>query len=350
MTEIANSVKKTIMAKKLTSPGIVDVAKKAGVSPATVSRVIRNSEIVRPETAAKVQTAIDDLNYGKERALSQATSKEKQIAVIVPDIVDPFFSELLRGIVALARVHGYSIILCNSDYSAAVEHEYIASAVERELEGIILVPTSGSIALLDTLLQKSIHVMFLDRIVENDDISYVISDDKEGAYHAIKYLLDLGHKDILYLGGDREISTEKNRLAGYKKALSEAGLPIRESLIRECSFHADIIYKETQKIVRSDMSFTAVFAASDLIALSVEKALQEIGKSVPTDVSLIGYSDMPFSKFISLTTVSTPGYEMGKNAMISLMDLIEGRVEAPHKVILKPSVVFRSSCKATFSS
>ena len=96
------------------------------------------------------------------------------------------------------------------------------------------------------------------------------------------------------------------------------------------------------------MSFTAVFAASDLIALSVEKALQEVGKSVPSEISLIGYSDMPFSKFISLTTVSSPAYEMGKNAIVSLIDLIEERVEAPHKVVLKPSVVFRSSCKAIF--
>ncbi len=322
----------------------MDVAIKAGVSPATVSRVIGNKKLVKPETVDRVNDAINKLHYSKNRPASRSSS-QKMVAVVVPDIQDPFFHTLLKGISDIARIHRYSIILFNSDNSKTIEHENLELAVKQNIDGIIIIPSNKNVECIDSFIENKIDVVFLDRIIERDDICYVISDDEEGAYQAAKYLLHLGHRDILYLGGDSQLSTEKNRLKGYKKALMEFGIPINPELIRECSFNSETIYHQTQKNIKSNVDFSAVFSASDLIGFGVIKALEDLGKSVPEDISVMGYGDMPFSNYISLTTVSSPAYEMGKNAMLLLMDLIEGRRVVADKVVLRPSIVFRSSCK-----
>ena len=329
--------------KRKSSPSITDVAKRAGVSPATVSRVIGNKSIVKPETVERVNDAIDQLHYTKIR--SAGRHRQKMVAVVVPDIQDPFFHTLLKGISDIARVHRYSIVLFNSDNSKTIEQENLELAVEQEVDGIIIIPSNKTVALIDSLIENEIDVVFLDRVIDRKDICYVISDDEEGAYQAVKYLLHLGHRDILYVGGDSQLSTEKNRLKGFKKALMEFGISVRPELICECSFSSETIYHQTQQIIKSKLDFSAVFSASDLIGFGIIKALEDSGKSVPEDVSLIGYGDMPFSNYISLTTVSSPAYEMGKNALLLLMDRIERRRVVVNKVVLRPSIIFRSSCK-----
>ncbi len=330
--------------KRKNSPNIIDVAQKAGVSPATVSRVIGNTKLVKAETVDRVNDAIHKLHYSKSRSAGRSRN-QKMVTVVVPDIQDPFFHTLLKGISDIARVHRYSIVLCNSDNSKTIEKENLELAVEQNIDGIIIIPSNKNVELIDRFIQSKIDVVFLDRIIDRDDICYVISDDEEGAYQAVKYLLHLGHRDILYVGGDSQLSTEKNRLKGFKKALMEFGIPIKAELIRECSFSSETIYRQTQNIIKSNPDYSAVFSASDLIGFGVIKALEDLGKSVPGDISVMGYGDMPFSNYISLTTVSSPAYEMGKNAMLLLMDLIEGRRVAVDKVILRPSLIFRSSCK-----
>lgn len=330
--------------KRKNTPNITDVAKKAGVSPATVSRVIGNRKLVKADTVEKVNDAINTLHYSKSRSAGRSRN-QKMVTVVVPDIQDPFFHILLKGISDIARVHKYCIILSNSDNSKTIEQENLELAVEQNIDGIIIIPSNKNVELFDSFIEHKIDVVFLDRIIERDDICYVISDDEEGAYQAAKYLLHLGHRDILYVGGDSQLSTEKNRLKGFKKALMEFGIPIGPELIRECSFSSETIYHQAQKIIKSNLNFSAVFSASDLIGFGVIKALEDLGKSVPEDISLVGYGDMPFSNYISLTTVSSPAYEMGKNAMLLLMDLIEGRRVVADKVVLRPSIVFRSSCR-----
>ena len=330
--------------KKRETPNIIDVAQKAGVSPATVSRVLGNKNLVKSETIAKVRKAVDELQYEIERPVKRS-NKHKFLAVLVPDILDPFFSVLLQGVGDIARMHKYNIILCNSNNSENIETENISLLIESGVDGIIIVPSGNDVELADRLIEENIHCVFLDRIIDREDISCVISDDEDGAYQAIKYLLHLGHRDILYVGGDKKLSTEKNRLKGFKKAVSEHGAAIQEELIRECSFNSGMIYEETREIIQSGLQFTAVFAASDLIGIGLKKALEELGYAIPDDISLIGYGNMPFSSYISLTTVSSPSYEMGKNAIILLLDLIEGRVAEPCTIELRPSVIFRSTCK-----
>jgi DNA-binding LacI/PurR family transcriptional regulator len=323
---------------------IKDVAKKAGVSPATVSRVILKRDVVNHKTIVRVQDAINELGYVRERAPGRRW-KYKMVAVLVPDIIDPFFHSLLKGISDIARIHHYSFVLFNSDNSEGHERENLKLSIEQNVDGIIIIPSGTDVEMFDNLIEKGNHVVFLDRVIDCDNYTYVVSDDEEGAYQGVKYLLHLGHRDILYIGGDKGLSTEKNRLKGHKKALEEVGISIKPELIREYSFNTEIIYDRTQEIIRSGLKFTAIFSASDLIALGVLKALEDIGRKVPDDVSLVGYGDMPFSSYLSLTTVSSPSYEMGKNAMLLVMDFIERRRNEPTKVVLRPSVIFRSSCQ-----
>ena len=150
--------------------------------------------------------------------------------------------------------------------------------IEQDIEGAIIIPANKNVKIIDNFIEKNIGVVFLDRIIDRDDISYVISDDEEGAYQAAKYLLQLGHRDILYVGGDSQLSTEKKRLKGFTKALVESGKSVNSELIRECSFSSETIYNQTQEIIKSNLNFSAVLSASDLIAFGVIKALEDLGK------------------------------------------------------------------------
>lgn len=331
--------------KKKVTPKITDVARKAGVSPATVSRVIRNKELVKEETVHRVESAMDELNYEWEETAPKNNKKMKHLAIIVPDILDPFFSLLTKGIGDIARKHLYNVILYNSDNSPELEEENIELTTASDIIGAIVVPSSVKKATYLQLQEHDVPFVFLDRYLGLDSCSYVISDDKEGAYLATKYLLDLGHREILYVGGDKRLSTEHNRLLGYKKALQERGIEISTKLVHECEFSARIAYEETKKILSQNIRFTAAFGANDLIAFGIMKAVEEAGASIPNDISLVGYGDTPLSMYISLTTVSSPAYEMGKNAFLQLIDIVEKRVNEPHHVVLRPSVIFRSTCK-----
>ena len=331
--------------KKKVAPKIIDVAKRAGVSPATVSRVIRNSDLVKEETLQRVTTAMHELNYDFEEAFNKSQKKVKQLAVMVPDILDPFFSLSIKGLSDIARKHKYNIVLYNSDNSSDIEKENIELIISSQITGVIVVPTIVEETAYIRFNTNDIPFVFLDRYLKIENSSYVISDDKEGAYLATKYLLDFGHKQILYVGGDSRLSTEHNRLLGYKKALRDRSIEIDEKLIHECEFSSKIAYEETKKILEQRTDFSAAFGANDLIAFGIKKALEEKGLSIPDDISLIGYGDTPLSTYISLTTVSSPAYEMGKNAFLQLIDVVEDRVAEPHHVVLRPSVIFRSTCK-----
>jgi LacI family transcriptional regulator len=327
--------------KRKIYPGIVDVAKLAGVSPATVSRVLRNSAAVSPVTVDRVNDAVSRLNYAK----SGAGSQRRMVAVFLPDILDQFFANLLKGIGDVARLHSFDILLCNSDNTESLELAALKSVLDSPCEGAIIVPTSTQPELVDLVLSRpSFHHVFLDRIIEDDRINYIVSDDKEGAYLAAKYLLDLGHRKILYIGGRKELSTEKNRLAGYRKAVEGAGLPFDKKLILEYSFKAEDAYRGILQAMRNKEDFTAVFCANDLIALGVKRAAEENGFAIPESLSIVGYGNTPLSDYLALTTVSMPAYEMGRNAFQLFLDLDEGRESPVRRIVLKPSIIIRSSC------
>lgn len=324
---------------------IHDVAKRAGVSLSTVSRVLNDYISVNPQTREKVEAAIRELNYDKTRTESpKQTQETKTVGLIIPDILNPFFPLLVKAIEQVSKIHGYSLILCDSENNPELEHQHINTLCERDVGGLIVIPSSEATH-VEQLVSKKLPFVFLDRFIEMDGASYVISDNEEGAYQAVKYLLKLGHRRIVNLTGPRDLSTEQARIKGYQRALSEEGIQCDDELCITGNYDVDNAYQAVIKLLQKHTEFTAIFATNDMMAFGAEKALKEHGLKIPDDISLVGYDDILFSSIISLTSVAQPTYEMGKNAMVLLLDLINERITMPQHIVLRPSMIIRGSCK-----
>jgi LacI family transcriptional regulator len=327
------------------TPTIHDVAKLAGVSLSTVSRVLNDSSLVSQQTRDKVEYAIEVLHYEKSRTEGNKQSQEtKMVGLVVPDLLNPFFPLLINGIEDVSKIHDYSLILCDSENDDALEEKHINTLCERGVDGIILIPTSSA-SHVEKLVKKGFPFVFLDRFIEMEGASNVISDNEEGAYQAAKYLLKLGHQRVAIITGPLDLSTEQARLKGIRRALEEEGLAFAEELMACGNYKQDAAYAAVVKLLEDNITFTALFAMNDLMAFGAKKALEERGLRIPDDVSLIGYDDILFSALISLTSVAQPTYEMGKNAMGLLLDLIHERITTPQHIVLRPSMVIRGSCK-----
>ncbi|MCP4402321.1 MAG: LacI family transcriptional regulator [bacterium] len=327
------------------APTIHDVAEHAGVSLSTVSRVLNDYDSVNPQTRENVEAAIKAVKYersksekSKERAVSRA------VGLIIPNILNPFFPLLVKGIEQASKIHGYSLVLCDSENDVNVEEQHIKTLCERKVDGIILIPSSETTH-VESLQESRLPFVFLDRYLDIEGTSSVVTDNEEGAYQAVKYLLKLGHTRIVNLTGPKTLSTEKSRIRGYQQALAEEQLPYPEELSIAGDYSVDGAYREIKELLRRDVSFSAIFAANDMMAFGARQALKDHGLKVPDDVSLVGYDDILFSSIIALTTVAQPSYEMGKNAILLLLDLIHGRISTPQQIVLRPSMVIRESCQ-----
>jgi DNA-binding LacI/PurR family transcriptional regulator len=325
-----------------------DVAMQAGVSLASVSRVMRNDTGVRPQTRQAVEDAMRALNYeARPVAQNGRPVHMKRIGLLLPDITNPYFPLLLNGITNIARVQDAEIVLYNAGDSAETEHHHLQRLVAGSVDGIIHIPFTEQVdPIIQNMVNERFPLVFLDREVGLENICSVTSNNEEGAYQAITYLLSLGHRDIVFLSGPAHLSTSVARLAGYRNGLAEFGVAAAQERI----MYADTTqqeggYRETTRLLQSKVPFSAIFASNDQMAFGAWKALEENGLTVPDDVSIIGYDDVPFAEYISLTTIAQPSFELGRNALMLLMDLIGKRREPPQKILLRDSLIIRRSCK-----
>jgi LacI family transcriptional regulator len=266
--------------------------------------------------------------------------------VIVPSILDPFFSVLLHGIDGAAKTYGCNILFSDSANSAEIELKSIQRLAESPIDGVILVPADDRTLGYAQLRERGISVVLADRTLDVEDAHSVVSNDEEGAFLATKYLVDLGHKAILYVGGTHATSTERARLAGYKRALREHDIPVRPSLVMERKFDSEASHAIMKRVLAAgEPAFTAAFAGSDLIAFGIRRAMEERGLKIPRDISLVGCGDMPISEMLSLTSVSCPAFEMGKSALTLLVHMLEHKFVSSRRVVLRPTLVLRSSCR-----
>jgi LacI family transcriptional regulator len=325
---------------------IHDVAREASVSPSTVSRVLNDSPHVKERVRLRVKEAIQALGYEKSRSAGTRSRKQSGIiGLVIPDLLNPFFPLLIKGIENVAKIQGYSIILCDSENDIVIEEQHVKNLLSEGIEGLIFIAAPGQNSLIGQLLREEFPLVFLDRTIGNEKSNCVTSANEEGAHQAVKYLLSLGHRDIVYIAGPRYLSTERERYRGFRTALEEEGVSLREDLIVQGEHDWNAAYKGVMELIDSSRRFTALFASSDIMAFGAKQALEDRGFSIPEDVSVMGYDDIPFSSAISLTTVSQPAYEMGRNAMHLLIDLMKKRVRSPHRIVLRPSMIIRKSCK-----
>ena len=331
---------------KPNQPTITDVANKARVSVSTVSRVMNDDPNVSEATKAQVNRAMKELDYRRIR--KKAPEKHHMlnlIGVVVADICAPGLAPYISAIEEVAYRHGYNIILCDSKRDLAIERDNLDQLVAKGVEGLIIMPCSSSAPDILDELPADFTFVLLDRYLYGVDVPCVVSDNVYGAQQATKYLINLGHDQIVYIDGTKRSSIQRDRLEGYCSALRESGIPERAELIIDGEYDAETTYRAMLSLIDSGVSFTAVFASTDVMAFAAKQALEERGLKIPQDVSLVGYDDIELSRTIALTTVYHGAKEMGQAAITLLIDQIKGRAEKGGPIMLRPSLIIRETAR-----
>ncbi len=329
---------------------IKDVAKMAGVSISTVSRVINDSKPVSPDARRRVLHAVEVLQYEpNEIARSLVTRKSNIIGVIVDDIGLSYVSEVLRGIEEVSRMYKYDILVSSSYGNPNTQMRYIRLLLQKQVEGIIIVSESYNKDLRSILDTMKVPVSYLNRYFRNDEIATVTINNRLETSKMIKFLLDKGHENIIYLGIEKsfENTVEKFKRAGYEDAMEEAGKTINIVKLIDDSAEAfmDVASQIKEKIAKEKV--TAIVAYSDEAAINVINILLDRGIKVPDDVSVVGMGDIKMASLYRprLTTIKEPLYDYGAVSTRSLIKEINGEGKSEEIIFLPAQIVERESTK-----
>lgn len=328
---------------------IKDVAKKAGVAPSTVSRVINENGYVSPEVRERVLRVIEELGYiPNPMARGLGGGQTYTIGLILPDITNIFFPSIARGVEDAASVQGYTVILCNSDNDPTNEDNYIRTLQQKFVDGIIIAGSGSQGSNIQDLVDQGLPVVLIDRRLEGVAVDAVLCDNLGGAYCAVSYLLNEGHEEIAFLGGPPEISTTKERQQGYILAHAERGLSVNQSWIKYGEFKYESGLKQMTEILEAGKMPTAVFAANDMLAIGAIRAIEAKGLKVPEDISVVGFDDILWASLEKppLTTMAQPMYRMGMTACELLIERIRNRLDGePRQIVFKPELIIRQSTR-----
>ncbi len=327
---------------------IRDVAKRAGVSAITVSRVINNSGSVSSITREQVRRAIQELHYVPNSLARNLRSRQTHtLALVVSDITNPFWTTLARGVEDTAARNGFHVILCNTDEDPTKQANYIDLLLQRQVDGILLAPTANDPLSLTTLKRQNVPCVLIDRRVDSFKADLVTSDNREGARQLTRHLIQLGHRHIAMVSGPDSISTARERIEGYCQALQENGIPVVEALIRRGGYKEDSGRQLVCELLAVEPRPTALFAANNSLAVGALQALHEAGLQVPDDIALVCFDDIPQASSIYpfLTVVAQRPYEMGATAAQLLMErLASQKHRKVREIILDTQLVIRKSC------
>lgn len=327
-----------------------EIAKLAGVSKATVSRVLNDSECgVGEQTRVRVKKIAEELGYSVEQTEKKKNvSFTRYIALILPDITNPFFADLAKSVEHSLRRKGYSLVLANTDFSEDNEAAQIRELMVKRLEGILLVP-SGIRAREEHNLPRryQIPMVLMDRKLEGiSDIPGVYSNNEYASVISCEHLIRKGARDIVFISGPLNVSTSIERFEGYKAVLAQHSIPFRPEMCRHGSYTVESGYNAVLELERSGISYSAILAANDLMALGALKAVREFGYRVPEDVQIIGFDNIEFSQYCepSLSTMQQPTFDMGAKAVELLTGIIEKRDPVqPERLI--PKLLMRKTTR-----
>ncbi len=329
---------------------IRDVAKRAGVSTMTVSRVINNSGYVSDKTRAKIELAIEELGYVPNMLGPSLRFKQTNtLALVLTDITNPFWTSVARGVEDAAHENGYSVILCNTDESVEKQDQYLTMLLKRRIDGILLAPTRSSAEDVRRIQKQGIKVVVIDRHVPESIVDIIRGNSISGAYQLTKHLLELGHRRIAMLAGPQNISTSIERVEGYRQALREAGLEDDAEMIYWGKFSRASGYAMAQQALIGSLIPTAFFAANNFIAVGAFQAIQGANLRVPDDISLVSFGDLPQDMVLDpfLTVAVHPNYKMGYQAAKLLLSRLENDDSAGYQEILLPAeLIVRHSTSA----
>ena len=324
-----------------------DVAERAEVSFSTVSRAINYPDKVKADTRARVEEAIRHLGYTPHRAarrLRGRPSHAQIFGLLIPDIENPFYSGIVRGVEDRAFAEGYAVILSNTNEDADRERFYLDVLRQEAAAGAILPPSDDGAGLdLDAL---GFPVVCFDRLPEGGAVDAVVVDNERGAFEAVSHLAGLGHRRIGVVGASLDLSTSRERMAGYRRALREHGLPADDGLIRVGEPRREAGRALALDLLGRAAPPTALFAGNNVMAMGALGAAQSLGLGVPDDLSVVGFDDPPWTSLVSppLTVVRQPTYEIGQAAADLLLKRVEDPDREPTLVTLATRLVVRGSC------
>jgi DNA-binding LacI/PurR family transcriptional regulator len=328
-----------------------EVARAAGVSISTVSRAITRPGMVNAETRERVEAAVRDLGYRPSRVarrLRVAQGLSDLVGLVIPDLQNPFFADLARGVEDDAARHGFTVLIGNSDESVEKETRYLNVMMAEAVDGIILPPTcEGRSAALD-LARAGVPLVCVDRRLDKARVDTVLVDNVRGAMEATAHLIGLGHRRIGYLEGKQGVSTTRERLEGYRSALARHGIEPEPALVLSGDSRPDSARRLATELLRSPERPTALLVGNGMMTIGALEAVHAQGLRIPEDIAVVGYDDMPWARALTptLTVVRQPGYELGSRAM----ELLRQRIREPERsittVMLHPELVVRGSCGA----
>lgn len=331
--------------KKIT---IKDVSVAAGVSTATVSRVLAGLNEVSEAARQRVLETAKALNYQPNRnARNLRKRTTSKIGVIISDIQNPFFGSVVRGIEKNTIKGDYTLILGNSDEEPERERKLINMLLEEGVAGIILAPTCADAGSYKPLFLAGTPFVVIDRRLPQPDVDMVLVDGAAGARIAVDYLVELGHKKIGFVGGLKHLSVMHAREQGYLEALQKHNLPVRENYLCQGNNRQDGGYVAVGELLVQEDPPSAVLIANNLMTLGGLQAIHEHGYEIPEHISVVGFDDMDWAPSLRppLTVVAQPAYEMGEKAAAILLERIQSPGFAHQTVVLNTSLVIRASCR-----
>lgn len=333
------------------STRIADVAALARVSPATVSRVLNHAPFVDPELRARVQQAVATLSYRPDRvARSLRRGATATLGLIISDVQNPFFTALVRGVERVARARDLLVMLCNADGDPLHERRYGEALIAERVAGVVIASADPGGETVRALVSAGVPTVIVDRASGQTEVDTVFVNNHAGARCAVEHLTALGHRNIGLITGPVDFSVARERLEGYAAGLLQAGLPFDPALVQIGDFRQASGRAAMARLLHGSRNqLDAVFVAGDLMTLGALAAIHEAELSIPRDISVVGFDDMPWASALNppLSTVAQPVTAMGEIAAQLVIDRIEGHAEPEQRhVLLDPHLVIRASTAA----
>lgn len=327
------------------------ISQKAGVSTATVSRVLNDSPLVHPKTKRRVMRIVQELNYVPNAlARNLSLNRTDTIGAIFPWLAAGFYSEVLRGVDDVARAGGYHIVLglCHSrEHEPELALKYIR---EQRTDGLIILDPIMDDEMISEISRQNVPFVLIDRAVPNQHVNTIMIDDFSGARNMTRHLIQQGYKNILFITGNMQSYDARERLRGYQEALQEAHLPQKKELVIESNFTREDVLPKIARYVEKNLLPDAVFCSNDEMALGVYQYLMENGYKIPDDVALAGFDGIETAEFLGITTARIPMRDMGSAATRLLLDQLAKRNAGgeplpiqSQKIMLQTELLIRKS-------
>lgn len=324
---------------------MADVAKEAGVSKSTVSQFInKRYEYMGEDTRKKIQEAIKNLGYHPNHlARSLKQKRTSMIGIIVANIIHRFSTEVSRSIEDYCYAHDIQAIVCNADNNPEKEKKYIEILRAKQVDGLIIFPTGQNLELYKSMVEENYPVVFMDRKVPNLQANFILANNHQSTYNAIGHFIENGHNKIAIVTQPLTITTRKERIEGYKKALLDHGIPINSKYMISTEIHE--LKKELSKLFELKNPPTALLAGNDLVFLETFEFLKEHQIQIPKDLSLIVFDNIPFAHLAnpSVTTIAQPAFKMGEKAAKLLLQQINKEQTEPEEHRFPCQIIIRES-------